>query len=94
MLTTAGRNLTKEFLLRGGLFRSWKQTSRFKEVDMRSKATEAEIDQLLSQASRDLEPWKESGISLEMVEKAYCTEEIFESMRFQVEPRAQIQRSP
>lgn len=52
--------------------------------DTRSRATQAEVDGLLSQIARDLKPWKESGISLEMVEKAYCTEEISESMRFQV----------
>ena len=48
--------------------------------DSRSKATEEEAEELLAQAGQDLEPWKESGITLEMVEKAYCTEEIFESM--------------
>lgn len=54
----------------------------------RSKASQAEIEELLSQIGRDLKPWQESGVSLEMVEKAYCTEEIGESMRFQVEPTA------
>ena len=39
---------------------------------------------MLAQVGRDLESWKESGITLEMVEKAYCTEEIIESMRIQV----------
>ena len=56
----------------------------FKPKDSKSKATEEEVEELLAQVGRDLEPWKQSGITLEMVEKAYCTEEIFESMRIQV----------
>ena len=52
--------------------------------DTSSKATEAEVQELLSQVGRDLEPWKESGISLEMVEKVYCMESVGESARFQV----------
>jgi len=56
-----------------------------RERDTRSKATEAEIGELLSQVGRDLEPWKGSGgISLEMVEKVYCMESVGESMRIQV----------
>ena len=43
-----------------------------------------EVGELLAQVDRDLEPWKESGITLEMVEKAYCTEAIADSMRIQV----------
>ena len=39
---------------------------------------------MLAQVGRDLEPWKEAGITLEMVEKAYCTENLSESMRIQV----------
>lgn len=62
-------------------------SSSVKVKEMRSRATPTEIQQLLSQVSRDLAPWKESGITLEMVEKAYCTEEIIESMRIQVGPR-------
>ena len=52
--------------------------------DSKKKATEEEVEELLAQVGRDLEPWKESGITLEMVEKAYCTEDISESMRIQV----------
>ena len=52
--------------------------------DGKSKATEEEIEELLAQVGRDLEPWRDSGITLEMVEKGYCTEDISESMRIQV----------
>ena len=40
--------------------------------------------ELLAQVGRDLEPWRESGITLQMVEKNYCTEAIDWSMRIQV----------
>lgn len=55
-----------------------------RRTDTKSKATTEEVAELLSQIERDLAPWKHSGISLEMVEKAYCTEELDTSMRFQV----------
>ena len=55
-----------------------------RQKDRKSKATKEEVGELLAQVGRDLEPWKESGITLEMVEKAYCTEAIADSMRIQV----------
>lgn len=61
-----------------------KSLPRITRKDHRSKATEAEVLELLAQVGRDMEPWKTSGISLEMVEKAYCMESIGESMRIQV----------
>lgn len=48
-----------------------------------SRATKAEIRELLSQVARDLEPWKD-GISLEMVERLYCVPESVDTLRFQV----------
>ena len=80
-----GRNNTSG-LLRTTLFGASSKAGgqKLTAKDTSSKATKAEVEQLLSQIGRDLAPWKESGISLEMVEKAYCTEEIGESMRFQV----------
>ena len=39
--------------------------------------------ELLSQAARDLEPWK-SGITLEMVERLYCVPEAIDTFRIQV----------
>lgn len=83
-LLPAGKNNTQSSL-RSSIFGSSSQPEpRILAKDTSSRATKEEIEQLLSQIGRDLTPWKESGISLEMVEKAYCTEEIGESMRFQV----------
>ena len=78
------KNNTQSFL-RSALFGPDSQLQpRILAKDVRSKATKEEVDGLLSQIGRDLAPWVESGISLKMVEKAYCSEEIGESMRFQV----------
>lgn len=49
-----------------------------------SQASKDEIQQLLSQASRELEPWK-NGVSLEMVERLYCIDDAEDSMRIQVQ---------
>ena len=54
-------------------------------VRERSKASPHEVMQLLAQVSRDLQPWNQSGITQEMVERAYCSWDINgESMRVQV----------
>jgi len=50
-----------------------------------SRAGREEVEELLLQVGRDLEPWRESGITLQMVEKNYCTEAIDWSMRIQVD---------
>ena len=50
-----------------------------------SRGFDEDLDRLLSQVERDLEPWKESGISIDMVEKAYCTKHISASVRIQVD---------
>lgn len=47
-------------------------------------ATADEVRKLLSQVAKDLKPWKESGITLEMVERAYCSVDGGEGMRIQV----------
>ena len=49
-----------------------------------SRASKREVKELLARVSRDLEPWRESGITLQMVEKNYCTKAIDWSMRIQV----------
>ena len=54
-------------------------------VRERSKASAHEVTQLLAQVSKDLQPWNQSGITQEMVERAYCSWDINgESMRVQV----------
>ena len=54
-------------------------------VRERSKASPHEVKQLLAQVGRDLQPWQQSGITQEMVERAYCSWDINgESMRVQV----------
>lgn len=50
---------------------------------MGTQATPEEIEELLSQVSREFEPWK-AGITLEMVERLYCVPESFSTMRIQV----------
>ena len=57
---------------------------RAKTHSQGSRANRKEVRELLAQVGRDLEPWRESGITLEMVEKNYCTEAIDWSMRIQV----------
>ena len=47
-------------------------------------ATPEEVNRLLSSIDRELEPWKQAGITLEMVERAYCLEATTEGMRVQV----------
>ena len=42
----------------------------------------AQYQKLLSQIGRELSPWQDSGITLEMVERAYCTN-YEKSFRFQ-----------
>jgi len=51
-----------------------------------SQATAKEIEKLLSNVELELRPWAKSGITLEMVERAYCLTERTDSMRFQVLP--------
>ena len=48
------------------------------------QASPAVVRKLLSALARDFEPWKESGITLEMVEAAYCIKDADASMRIQV----------
>jgi len=50
--------------------------------DRKMKATQEEVAELLAQVEKDLEPWKISGIRLEMVEKAYCTTLLNEDVYF------------
>ena len=47
-----------------------------------SKATHAEVQELLSVAARELEPWQD-GVTLEMVERLYCVPEATDTMRIQ-----------
>ena len=50
-----------------------------------SKATHAEVQELLSVAARELEPWQD-GVTLEMVERLYCVPEATDTMRIQARP--------
>ncbi len=45
---------------------------------------DANAKALLSQLSHEFEPWRETGITLAMVEKAYCSRSVADSMRIQV----------
>ena len=47
-------------------------------------ATPEEVNRLLSSIDRELEPWRQAGVTLEMVERAYCLEAMTEGMRVQV----------
>lgn len=51
---------------------------------LRSTASETEIEQLLSHAYKEFEHWTRRGITRGMVERSYCLNSTWPSMRLQV----------